>query len=74
MTGSTMPGMTADVVLADIAARHAEAQERRPTAEMARELRAARREARRARRFPRLSVPRRRPAWLLGQLPHDSTA
>jgi hypothetical protein len=74
MTGSTIPGMTADVVHADIASRHREAQAHRPAAELAQELRAARREARRARRATRTRAPRRRTSWLLGQLTHDPAA
>ena len=73
MIGSSTPGISAYVLGADIAARTRAAEERRPVEAMAREARAARVEARRARRTAR-SIGRRRHSRRLGHLTHGSTA
>ena len=70
MIGSTTPGISADVLGADIAARMRVAEARRPLEAMERELRAARVEARGARRL----TATRRPRWRLGHVTHGSAA
>lgn len=70
MIGSTIPGLTADVMRADAAARLRVAEEGLGVAAMKRELRQARLTDRRARLSSRVAAVRRHSLWLGGQLTH----
>jgi hypothetical protein len=74
MIGSSTPGISADVLGADIRARTAAAEERHAVEAMTRELRTARGGARRAWRTALFAALRRRPGRRVGQLTHGSAA
>ena len=73
MIASRSPGMTLEVLKADVAARARAAEERRHLAAMTRELRSTGDHARRARRGGRLSALRDHLFPRLGHRRHDST-
>lgn len=58
MIGSSTPGISADVLRADMAARQRQAEQRQEATRLRRELRAAQREARRSLRAAGIAVPR----------------
>ena len=74
MIGSTHPIISVEIARADIAARIRKADERAAAAEMRRELRTARVEARRARRSASRAVGRHRPVRNFGRFTHGSPA
>ena len=59
MIGSSTPGISGEVLRADMAARQRQAEQRREITRMRRELRAAQAEARRELRAAGIAVPRR---------------
>ena len=74
MIGSSIPGMAADVMCADIAARIRVAEGRQAAAAMTRELRGRERRPVEPGALRALAVLRRRFSWRVGQHPHDATA
>jgi hypothetical protein len=74
MIASSSPGMTLEVLKADVAARARAAEERRHLAAMTHELRSAGARTRRARRRRRLSALRGHLFPRLGHQRHDSTS